>query len=74
MTEQPHEIILDHLRAIRADIGKLSDDVQELKSGQVGIRNQLHGLQGDGLRYERTIATMQAELDRVNRRLELADA
>ena len=69
-----HLLILDHLRAIRGDIAEMKGEIHDLKDGQTSIREQLHAIQGDGLRQERAIAALQLEVGRIKNRLSLVDA
>lgn len=63
---QPHEIILDHLRALRAGQDRIEHDIKELKAGQIAIRSDFHGLRGDFLRLERALATVEVDIDHIN--------
>jgi hypothetical protein len=43
----------------------------DLESAQVGIREQIHVMEGGFLRLERTVATVLVRLDRIEKRLDL---
>ena len=73
MVDDPYEIILEHLRSIRADITDLKNDTRALKQGKIAIRDEIHNLRGDFLRQERAISALETDMDRVNRRLDLSD-
>jgi len=73
MVDDPQELILEHLRAIRGDIKLLQDGQGELKAGQLAIREEVHGLRGDVLRLERGLATVETDVDRIKNRLDLVD-
>jgi hypothetical protein len=66
MTE-PHELIFDHLRAIRADLADVKLDIRDLKQSMLALRT-------DMLRQERAIASVENDIDRIKVRLDLSDA
>lgn len=74
MTENIENLILDHLRAIRTDIATLKDGQKELKAEILSVKKYLHNVQGDALRREQTIASIQVDIDRIKMRLDLSDA
>jgi hypothetical protein len=74
MADTTDNLVLDHLRALRADTADVKSAIQDLRDGQIGIRAQLHALQGDLLRQERTLAAVQVDLDRIKARVDLVDA
>lgn len=69
-----NELIYEVLKNVQADISELKSVVVELKEGQIGLRGQLHAIQGDALRQERTVAGVQLDIDRIKSRLDLTDA
>lgn len=79
--ENVDNIIIEHLRVIRADVAAIRDDVRDLK---IRVNNLEHG-QGTILQHighvETMLATQQASQDkladrieRIERRLEIAPA
>ena len=74
MTDQPHDLILDHLRAIRGDTTEIKTALQSLKEGQLSVRDDLHSLRGDIRRQERAIASLETDIDRIKTRLDLAES
>ena len=75
MAENNHiDFVVELLRRIQADLTQMKASLHDLQEGQISIRNQLHAMQGDTLRQERTIAALQLDMDRVKTRLELHDA
>ena len=73
MNTEPHEIILDHLRAIRKEMKAQSEAIGELKSGQLSIREDVNSLRGDILRLERGVAAVEVDTDRIKARLDIID-
>ena len=73
MVSDPSEIILEHLRAMRSDISDMKGDIRDVKSGLNSLRTEVNSLRGDLLRQERAIATVEVDIDRINKRLGLND-
>jgi septal ring factor EnvC (AmiA/AmiB activator) len=80
MTDNIENIILEHLRAIRADIGGIKEDVREIKqritsleAAVAGLRRDNANLYGDVIdqqvRYDRLVE----RVERIERRLDLAE-
>ena len=74
MSEKTENLVLEHLRAIRTDVGDLKTSVRAIRDEIIGLRNQFHIMQGDALRQEQNIATMNVDLERIKSRLNLTDA
>lgn len=70
---EPHDLILDHLRAIRLDLAALKMGQEQLKSDVLNVRKDIHALRGDLLRIEESGAATAAEVERINIRLGLND-
>jgi hypothetical protein len=69
-----NELMYELLKKVRGELAEMKADMKDLKEGQISIRNQLHAMQGDTLRQERTIATLQHDVDRIKNRFDLTDA
>ncbi len=80
MADNVENLILEHLRAIRADIGGIKDDVREIKqrltsleAAIAGLRRDSSNLYGDVVdqhaRYDRLVE----RVERIERRLDLAE-
>lgn len=69
-----NELMYELLKKVRGELAEMKGDMKDLKEGQISIRNQLHAMQGDTLRQERTIATLQHDVDRIKNRFDLTDA
>ncbi|MCP9237917.1 hypothetical protein [Lewinella sp. JB7] len=69
-----NELMYKVLKKIQGDLSDVKDDIKDIKEGQISIRNQLHAMQGDTLRQERTIASLQHDVDRIKTRFDLTDA
>ena len=79
MTDNIENLVLEHLRAIRAEMGSIKDDVREIKSrvntleaGQATIIQQIGRLTGmaaeQHVRYDRLLE----RIERLERRLDLS--
>ena len=79
MSANIENLVLEHLRAIRADMASMKDDVREIKSrvntleaGQATIIQQIGHLAGmaaeQHVRYDRLLE----RIERLERRLEIA--
>jgi len=69
----PESLVLEHLRAIRADMGKMADWMQTLSVEMTAIRQHLAGVVTIQDHDHQDIAAMKVRLDRIERRLELID-
>ena len=54
-------------------LGRLKNDIKDLKAGQIETRMQLHSMDGNVLRQERTMAALQVKVDRIETRLDFTD-
>ena len=80
MADNIENLILEHLRAIRTDIGGIKDDVREIKqrltsleAAVAGLRRDNSNLYGDVIdqhaRYDRLVE----RVERIEHRLDLAE-
>jgi hypothetical protein len=74
MADEPHNIILDHLRYLRTKADTTDASLRELKTMVITLREDVNGLRGDILRQERALAAVEVDLDRIKTRLDLRDA
>jgi len=81
MTEQIDNLVIEHLRAIRASQDRIEDEIKEIKhrlisveSGIAGLRRDGAGTQDDVYRQQATMDRLKERLDRIERRLELGGA
>lgn len=72
MTE-PHDLILDHLSAIRSELAELPRLRSEMREGFATQRAHYAVSHGDQALLERRLIEIEQELDRVKRRLGLQD-
>jgi hypothetical protein len=53
MADEPHDILLDHLRGFRGDTAVIKPELRELKDGQISLCDDIHSLRGALRRQER---------------------
>jgi hypothetical protein len=64
---------LEHLRAIRADMAAMKDEMSSMRGEMLVIRQHMAGLIGAQTLHDGEIASIKVRLGRIEKRLELAD-
>lgn len=70
---EPDNLVLEHLRAIRGEMAKMADYMHTLSVEMTALRQHLAGVVTLQDHDHGDIAAMKHRLDRIERRLELAD-
>jgi hypothetical protein len=70
---EPDNIVLEYLRAMRGDMAKMSDRLATMAAEMTAIRQHLAGFVSLQDHDHGDIAAIKVRLDRIERRLELAD-
>jgi tetrahydromethanopterin S-methyltransferase subunit G len=73
MTDETTNIVLEHLRHIRARVDGLTDDVRQVILRLGAIERHVAGLHISDVSQNAEIDMLKTRLDRVERRLELTD-
>ena len=73
MNEKVENLILEHLRSLRADVASMKDEMSGVRQEMVIVRQHMAGLLGAQALHDTEIATLKVRLDRIEKRLELAD-
>ena len=80
MADNVENLILEHLRAIRADIGGIKEDVREIKqrltsleTATAGLRRDNANLYGDVIDQQKRYDRLAERVERIERRLDLAE-
>jgi hypothetical protein len=73
MTEVTTNIVLEHLRPIRAGVDSLADDMRQVILRLGAVERHVAGLHISDVSQNAEIDMLKTRLDRVERRLELAD-
>jgi len=66
-------LVLDILRRLQSDMADLKQGQRSIRDELIGVRQQLHAMQGDSLRREQEVAGILVQLDRINTRLDLVE-
>ena len=74
MTAEIESLVLEHLRAIRADIADLKDRMTSVEVQLSAIGQQLGALTTAVYSGKSEMDTVKRRLDRIERRLELSDS
>jgi hypothetical protein len=70
---EPDNLVPEHLRGIRTEIGKMADWMHTLSVEMTAIRQHLAGVVTIQEHDHTGIAALKIRLDRIERRLELTD-
>jgi hypothetical protein len=74
MTEGIDSLILEHLRAIRADVQGLKRDNQDIKMGLSVIESHVATSHMEGARHNSKFDEIDERIDKIEKRLELSGA
>jgi hypothetical protein len=66
-----NELLLETLKAIQTKIAKVADDITDLKTDVRGIKGHMAAFMQSEVAQDGSLASIQARLDRIERRLEL---
>ncbi len=70
---EPDNLVLEHLRAIRAEVARMVDEVRGLRTEMTSMRQHMAGMVTLQDLDHTDITALKARLDRIEKRLELAD-
>jgi non-ribosomal peptide synthetase component E (peptide arylation enzyme) len=73
MNEKVENLLLEHLRIIRADMSSMKDEMSGMRAEMLIIRQHMAGLLGAQVLHDGEIAGIKVRLDRIEKRMELAD-
>ena len=73
MNDKVEHLILEHLRAMRADMASMKEEMTGTRAEMVIIRQHMAGLLGAQALHDGEIASLKARLDRIEKRLELGE-
>lgn len=74
MAEVSNELIYEVLKSIQARFGNLEEGVREIKTELRAVKGHMHAIQIDVENLYQSVATIDLRVERIERRLELADA
>ena len=73
MPEKVESLILEHLKAIRAQLDRIEADIDDLKNRDHTHESYLSAMHSDSARQSARLDQHDARIKRIERRLELAD-
>ena len=68
---EPDNLVLEHLRAIRGEMGKVVDELQTMRVEMTAMRQHMAGMMTIQELDHADIASIKARLDRIEKRLDL---
>jgi len=71
--DEPDNLVLEQLRAIRAEMGKMANGMQTMSAEMTAVRQHPGGVVTIQEHDHTDIAEIKVRLDRIGRRLELSD-
>lgn len=71
--DEPQNLVLEHLRAIRGDVAKLANWMETLSTEMTALRHHVFGAITTQNHDHVDLAEMKVRLGRIERRLELVD-
>lgn len=81
MSDEPENIVLEHLKAIRSELAVVRDDLRELRDRQVETHTAVLAVRRDQIHDAETGANLAVRvdrltdrMDRIERRLDLVDS
>lgn len=74
MTAETENLVLEHLRAIRADIADVKRDTRDMKARLASIESYIATLHSDQTRTGFTLDDLAARVERLEKRTGLLDA
>ncbi|WP_141210961.1 hypothetical protein [Elstera cyanobacteriorum] len=69
MSEEPINLVLEHLRALRREVGEVRDDVRDIKVRLTRIDNTVITLRREQASDAEGVAHLEGRLDRFGERL-----
>ncbi len=70
MNEKVENLILEHLRVIRADMSSMKEEMSTMRAEMPIIRQHMAGLLGGQTLHDGEIASIKVRLDRIEKRLD----
>jgi predicted nuclease with TOPRIM domain len=74
MADDPNNLVLEHLRALRMDMGELRADMRDGKGRLASLEVSVANLHGDFAGQSERIDRVASRLERIEQRLHLRDA
>lgn len=68
-----NELLLETLKAMQAKLSDVASDVQDVKTDLRGIKGHMASFMQSEVAQDNTLASIQARIDRIERRLNLSE-
>ncbi len=69
-----NELLLETLKAMQAKLSDVSSDVQDVKTELRGIKGHMASFMQTEIAQDSTLASIQARIERIERRLDLSES
>ena len=73
MPNVTNELILEHLKAMRSDMGDMKDEMRLMKDEMIAMKKMVGSLVMQDLNRDDEMAHVRKRLDRIEARLELVE-
>jgi len=73
MADEPRDLVLEHLRAMRADVASMREDAQEAKARQAAVEDMFAFLVSAITRMQHSVDRLTERTPRIEKRLNLID-
>lgn len=70
---EEHNLLLEHLRALRSDMTDVKSGIRGLKEEMVGMRHHMGGFLTHESVQDEEIATLKARIERLEDRMNISD-
>lgn len=68
-----NELIYEVLKKLQTDVAQIKETQRDHSQQFIRLREDINGIRSDALRQERSVASMQTDIERINQRLGLID-
>ena len=68
-----NQLLLETLKAMQAKLSDVANDVSDMKADMRGLKGHVAAFMQSEVAQDGAIASIQAKIDRIERRLELAE-
>lgn len=73
MNDKVEHLILEHLRAMRADMSSIKDEMTGMRGEMIVVRQHMAGLLASQTLQDTEIASIKVRVDRIEKRLDLVE-
>jgi hypothetical protein len=73
MNEKVENLILEHLRAMRADVSSINDEIRGMRGEMRAMKQHMAGFMTQEVNQDGDIAELKHRVGRIEKRLELSE-